>query len=512
MSSRLRLDATVLAAAVLFCPEAAAQADHGRLSGTVRTAGAQTVRGAIVSTTDGRVHARSDSLGQFVLEAVPAGRVQLRVRAIGYRTRDTALVIQGGGQTRWDAVLEPYAVAGEWADRESARAAAGTIDSVGRGLLRTAPPDAAAFSRFGREFFAQTLRRAAADANAVVSPASAAVALSMVLAGARGETAAEMARMLGPHGDDPVRRGAALVAALRDRKDITLHVANAVWVDNRLELQPGYQRTVTSSYGATVRAVSLATQRGADEINRWVSTETRGKIDGVLDEPLGGNAVLFIANAVYFKGKWIDEFDKRDTRQRDFTLASGRRVGVPAMERVGHFGYRRAHGYQLLRLPYRGGRTALYVALPDSGITVAALVDRLDAERWPASLGPAEASRVRVVLPRFKVERSMELNETLQAMGMRRAFDPAGADFGALARPRGGHGAAGLFVERALQKVFVEVNEEGTEAAAVTGIVMTLSAESGPRATFIVDRPFLFLLRDEVTGADLFIGRVADPR
>lgn len=387
----------------------------------------------------------------------------------------------------------------------------GRIDSVGRGLLKPARLDAAAFGRFGREFFAQTLRQAPADANTVVSPASAALALSMVLAGAQGETASEMARALEPNGDDPVRRGAALVAALRHRNDITLHVANAVWVDNALELQPRFQRIVTSSYGATVRAVPLATQQAVDQINRWVSTATRAKIAGLLDEPLGGNVGLFIANAVYFKGKWIDEFDKRDTRQREFTLSTGRRVSVAGMERVGRYGYRRGRGYQLLRLPYRGGRTALYVVLPDSGVTVAALVDRLGADGWPASLGPTDVNPVSVVLPRFRIERSTQLNATLQAMGMRRAFDPARADFGALARPRGGHGAVGLFVGKALQKVFVEVNEEGTEAAAATGIDMLTSAPPPP-IPFVVDRPFLFLLRDEVTGADLFIGRVADPR
>jgi serpin B len=497
-----------LAIAIAAAP-AAAQSDHSTVAGTVRSDGGQHVRWAIVGTADGRARASTDSLGRFLLEGVAPGRLQLRARAIGFVARDTVLVVKAGEQARWDVVLRPFRWAG---DGEAARDRSGRIDSVGRGLLKPAVPDAAPFGRFGREFFAQTLRRAPADANTIVSPASAALALSMVFAGAQGETASEMARSLAPDGTDPVRRGAALVAALRDRQDVTLHVANAVWVDNRLELQPRFHQTVAASYGATVRAVPLATQHAVDEINRWVSAATRGKIRGILDEPLGGDAGLFIANAVYFKGKWIDQFDKTHTRERDFTLPSGRRVVVPAMERVGRYGYRRAAGYQVLRLPYRGGRTALYIVLPDSGTTVAALVDRLGAAAaWPETHGPADVRGVRVVLPRFKVERSMELDETLQAMGMRRAFDPARADFGALARPRSGGGAANLFVAAALQKVFVEVNEEGTEAAAVTGIAMVTSAPPPP-IPFVVDRSFLFLLRDEVTGADLFIGRVSDPR
>jgi serine protease inhibitor len=420
--------------------------------------------------------------------------------------------------------LTPAAVAQRGASRPTvsgtvrdhlmrAEAAAGTIDSVAVGHLKAAPPDAAPFGTFGQRFFAEALRRASADSNAILSPPSAALALSMVLTGARGETADRMARALDPDADvpDPAGRSGALLAAARDRKDVTLQIASAVWVDTMLALQTGFQRTLASSYGAVARSVPLGSPRGLAAINRWADSATRGKIASLLNEPLPDSG-LFVANAVHFKGKWLKPFDTRETRQRDFTLHSGRRVRVATMERTGAYGYRRAPGYQIVRLPYRGGRTSMYIVLPDSGVTIAALVDSLTDQGWPASLARADFRTVHILLPRFKVEQTISLEPVLKAVGFGIAFDVGRADLRGIAQWKRDGRPAELYISRALQKVFVEVDEEGTEAAAVTGILVTAKEVPPPPVQFVVDRPFLFLLRDEVSGADMFVGSVARPR
>ena len=260
-----------------------------------------------------------------------------------------------------------------------------------------------------------------------------------------------------------------------------------------------------------IASMPLATTAAADRINGWADSVTHGLIAKILDQPLPDTTRLFLANAIYFKGKWLDQFAKSATRDRDFMLVSGRTVRVPMMERVGDYQYRRVPGYQLLRMPYRGGRSALYVLLPDSGVTTAALEARLAREGWPGSFGKERRAEVRVVLPRFEARVSSSLDKPLRALGAALAYDCARADFSGMARRVSGN-TLPLCIGKATQTVYMRVDEEGTEAAAITGIPMeTVTSEPPPPIPFIVDRPFLFVLRDEVTGADLFIGRIARP-
>jgi serpin B len=246
-------------------------------------------------------------------------------------------------------------------------------------------------------------------------------------------------------------------------------------------------------------------------INRWADRATHGRIKGLLDEPLPAATRLMLANAVYFKGKWADAFDASATRPREFLLASGRRIRVPAMERTGRLAYQRANGFQVVRLPYRGGRSAMYIILPDSGVGTRTLMQQFAAKGWPKTLAKGPERDVHLVLPKFHVEASLDLRKPLEQLGAGIAFDPRRADFRDLAVARSNGAPLPLCVDKAEQKVYIDVSEEGTEAAAVTGLTVVVTSAPPPPMNFVVDRPFLFVLRDEEGGSDLFVGRIGRP-
>jgi serpin B len=345
----------------------------------------------------------------------------------------------------------------------------------------------------------------------VLSPTSAAFALSIPLLGAGGATANEIATTLGVQGFDRTtlrRRTAAAMTAGTGRSDVQLEIANAMWVDTRMKLNPNFVDAV-APYRALIRSESLAAKSTVPEINAWADSVTHGKITKVLNEPLPDAARLFIANAVYFKGKWR-RVRQAATRRRDFRLASGEIVQVEGMERSGHVGYRRGERYQMIRLPYRGGRFAMYVALPDSGTPAATIEQDFAAHGMPASLIAKDFREVHFVIPRLHAELSYDLLPALASLGIHRAFDCDAAEFHGIGTGRDGAGSS-LCIAKVSQAVYLDVDEEGTEAAAVTEIAMTVTALAPPPLQLIVDRPFLFLLRDEQTGADLFVGTIRRP-
>jgi serpin B len=219
------------------------------------------------------------------------------------------------------------------------------------------------------------------------------------------------------------------------------------------------------------------------------------------------DTLLFLANAVYFKGKWSEPFDVKDTKDRPFHLRGGSQKNVPMMTQTKTFTYRRGTDYQAVRLPYQSENLAMYVFLPDTNSSPEKLLGIMTGDSWQRVTKPGFSEKEgTVVLPKFKLEYSVELNQPLQALGMKTAFDPVGADFSGIA-PQ-------LFISAARQKTFVEVKEEGTEAAAVTGIAMETSAMMVPPPNpfqMIVDRPFLFLIEDNQTGTILFMGVMFNP-
>lgn len=361
-----------------------------------------------------------------------------------------------------------------------------------------------AVNGFGFDLFAGV---ANGKQNTIMSPLSVAVLLGMVLAGAGGDTAAETAKVL--HLDDrrDVRVG-ALLRTLADTDQVTLSVADALWADRDKPLEEDYLTFVRRTFGATVEQDDLGSLNAARAIDTWADKNTNGRIREVAAD-LGlpdARAVLVLLNTVYFLGEWKTQFDRNGTRPEPFTRPDGGRVDVPTMHlNGGTFGYTQRDGYQMLRLPYgKHGRYGMEVMLPDDRNTLASLLTRLDAGEWRAAVDSLTEQTVdELALPRFELRWKGELNDALQRLGMTTAFTPGKANF----RPMS---PLDMWLEKIVHKTYVRVDERGTEAAAVTGGVMTTSARLNP-TVFRVDRPFAFTISDQQTGAILFVGAVTDP-
>jgi serine protease inhibitor len=350
--------------------------------------------------------------------------------------------------------------------------------------------------------------------NLFFSPLSASLALTMVLNGARNETYRQMAHALG-YGEQPVERinteNALLLHLLRspDPKTETL-VANSLWVQQGFSLLPSFLQACQKHYEAEVDSVDFMQDRegAAERINGWVKQNTKGLIPKLF-EPSDFSPLtrLVVVNTLYFKGKWQKPFDKQATREEEFHLEGGKVKRVPMMHQSGKFDYLRGDGFQAVALPYGAGELSFYLFLPDEGRSLQAFLKELTAERWAQWLKGFKPMEGDVGLPRFRIEATYPLKEPLQAMGITDAFDPEKADLSGVAPLTDGR----LFITKALQKAVVEVDEEGTKAAAATGVVVSVTAYNPNRFTLIANRPFFFIIRHNATGAILFMGIVRKP-
>jgi len=347
-----------------------------------------------------------------------------------------------------------------------------------------------------------------------VSPYSAATALQMVANGASGMTKVEIHQILGTTGLSAASLNAASKAAtdLLNLKDtnVILTTANALWYRQGAAFNPGFLEANQKFFLSTVKALDFRNVPLAEaEINRWASDQTHGRITGIANgmiDPIYTDLVL--ANAVYFRGKWLDPFDANLTQERPFHPAAGAAKNLPMMEMSKKFTYRKGSGYQAVRLPYVGDDLAMYVFLPDPGSSAPKLLQVMNGDNWRRVTIPGFKDRDGlVVLPKFKLENTLELNTPLKALGMKTAFNDRKADFSGMFSER-------HYISEVRQKAFVEVSEEGTEAAAVTAIAIpaSVSFEENPPKPFqmIVDRPFLFAIVDARSGMILFMGLVND--
>lgn len=362
---------------------------------------------------------------------------------------------------------------------------------------------------FGLDLF-RRLAAARPRENVIVSPLSAGLAVSMVGNGATEatRTGIENALAAGMGLDDLNLANAALTAALRT-DDVELALANSIWARQGVPFLPSFMEQNRRSYGAEVATLDFGSPEAPRRINAWASRNTNGRITEMVRGPLDGSLIMYLMNAVYFKGRWQDEFQLQATRPRTFH-APGGDVQRPMMTRTGSYGYLQGEGVQGVRLPYRGGRFAMYVLLPPAGQPLEQLRTSLTTDAWHTWMPQFQPREVNVTLPRFRMSLESRLNDPLEAMGMADAFSPARARFGAMV-PADFLGRQNVFVGEARQKVFIEVNEEGTEAAAVTGIEMRTTSAPAPPVEFTADRPFVLVIRDDQTGALLFVGQVNDP-
>jgi serpin B len=346
----------------------------------------------------------------------------------------------------------------------------------------------------------------------------------MAFAGARGETAVQMseALRLGSSGESLHKGFGETIHRLNTSggADYEMSVANSIWSQDDASLQAPFLDLVTRHYGGTMNVVDFSTDTEAARvtINRWVDEKTRQRIQELIAPGvLSVDTRLVLVNAVYFKGMWLLPFSKMATCDETFFLERGDKVQVPLMHQQEEFRYLKADGYQAVDLKYRGGDLSMLVILPDKKDGLRDLEERLSAEMLDDFVANARAREVRLFLPRFKMTwGAFELGSYLGALGMPLAFARFRADFSGINGYEPPH-VKSLFISAVLHKAFVEVNEEGTEAAAATAVAMAECAEAPPLAElppipiFRADHPFLFAIRDRESGAILFIGRVADP-
>jgi serpin B len=380
-------------------------------------------------------------------------------------------------------------------------------------LAQDPPPELAA----GNNAFAFDLYRAVRGEgdNLIVSPYSISAALAMTYAGARGDTAQQMADTL--HFTLPQEElhpaFSALDASLTGRGNqegqFQLNIANALWGQEGYGFLDEFLDLVNQYYGAGLNLLDfLGDPEGSREtINAWVEDKTEDRIQDLLKPgTITSDTQLVLTNAIYFKASWLFQFEPGDTQDAPFTLLDGTEVTVPMMDHTDYHGYLAGDGFQAVDQWYVGGDTRMIVILPDEG-RFAEIEDSLSASMFEDLRSGLQVQQIRLLVPRFEYEADFSLAQTLKDLGMPIAFDD-GADFSGMT------GQRGLFISDVIHKAFVKVDETGTEAAAATAVIMAeTAAMPDPEEPLEVrlDRPFIYLITDQTTGSILFVGRVLNP-
>jgi serpin B len=378
-----------------------------------------------------------------------------------------------------------------------------------------APDDGAALIRGNTAFAVDLYRRQAAEHrdNIFFSPYSISTAMAMVDAGARGETAAEIEKaMRFPFAGK--RLADAWAAVLDDvnrhKAGFDLLTANALWAARGVQFRQEYLATARNEFGARVETLDFAhdSEGARKRINNWVSETTKEKIrDLIARGMLNADTLLVLTNAIYMKAKWSDPFPKSATDMHGKFHAPGGDVTVPMMHTTENFSFFKGDGVRVLELPYEGDQLSMLIVLPDSNSGLAGVERDLTTEKiesWQSKLAPA---RVAVSLPRFTSEMTLDLNATLRAMGVRRAFSMTGdADFSGMSQKEK------IAISRVIHKARVDVDEQGTEAAAATAVIgVRATAMPSKPEMFVADHPFFFVIRRTGSGSVLFAGRLMKP-
>ncbi len=367
----------------------------------------------------------------------------------------------------------------------------------------------AASENFGLDFFREVVSQSDGG-NVFVSPLSVSMALGMTVNGARGTTEQGMRQALridGMTAEQANRAFRDLIGLLTTMDPaVTVEIANSIWYREGLEVLQEFVDVNVEFFNAVVQALDFASPQAAETINNWVSDATHGLIDRIIEGQIPPAIVMYLINAVYFKGDWTTKFDKSVTRPDTFHALDGDKT-VQMMHLKAGFRVVEEGTFSAIELPYGHELFHMTILLPDEPTGVDDLVASLSADRWRQLMARFEAAvleEIEVYLPKFKLEWKSELKPVLAAMGMAEAFDPNMADFTGIV-PEGG-----LYISEVFHKSFVRVDEEGTEAAAATRVDMGLGAISPP-PEFRVDRPFVFAIHDRHSGALLFIGKIVDP-
>jgi len=341
------------------------------------------------------------------------------------------------------------------------------------------------------------------EKNVFMSPLSVSLALGMVMNGANGQTRSEIEQVLNFKGmtADEINEYYRLMQQTLPQMDpvTKLSIANSIWYRSGFNIKSSFLKINSDYFNATSQGLDFSKPAALETINGWCSGHTNKLIPKVLDE-IDASAVLFLINAVYFKGTWVTKFKESDTRQSDFVDEDGKTVKVDMMQVKSDFGYYTDGAAQYLSMPYGNKAFSMIVILPDEGKTTGDVLGQLTAEKLSGAVNSMTTQELQLYFPKFKVKNRFQLKPMLQAMGMKQAFVPD-ADFGGITDNKP------LWIDFVQHDTYVDVNEEGTEAAAVT----TIGFKNSVGTAFLVNKPFLFIIRENSTGIILFTGKIGNP-
>jgi serpin B len=360
---------------------------------------------------------------------------------------------------------------------------------------------------FGFGLFDQVVSEKA-DQNVFVSPLSVSIALGMAYNGAKGETATAMQTTLGYEGLSQLEINQGYLTLLQiltnlDPK-VTMEIANSVWCRLGIPFLADFIERLEDFFAALVSELDFSAPGAANTINNWVAESTHDKIEKIVDDPISDHLVMFLINAIYFKGDWTYQFDKKDTYDGEFNTLSGTKT-VPTMHLHQELDYVENEDFQAVSLPYGDGFFSMMVILPKPEKDIDSLISEMSPENWITWQSQLVSQEGYLYLPKFELEFEASLKEVLKAMGMEIAFNEIEADFTGMSP------LTDLFISDVKHKTYVKVDEEGTEAAAVTSVEVGIT--SMPEGFQMrVDRPFIFVIFDKHTDALLFMGKIVEPK
>jgi serpin B len=343
------------------------------------------------------------------------------------------------------------------------------------------------------------------DKNVFISSFSMAIALAMIYNGAENKTKQALAELLGLKGFDlqQINKANAWLLSIQGRIDskVQFAIANSIWVRTGITPSLNFIQQIKDYYAGEVANLDFSRPDAANAINNWVHDKTHGKIHELVTPSLVDPAILILINAIYFKGSWTKQFDKEKTTEKDFHMIDGSHMPCPMMSQSGEYSYCETNEFQAVSLPYGEGRFSMYIFLPKPAYSIAEFQKKLTVPNWQKWMSGFDIAKGETSIPRFKVEYGQDLLEDLKALG---GDEIAGVDFTAM-------GAGPLLISNVIHKVVVEVNEEGTEAAAAAAVIMFRGMPPTKLFTLTVDRPFFAAIVDNLTSAVLFSGFILDP-
>ncbi|MBN2280011.1 MAG: serpin family protein [Candidatus Marinimicrobia bacterium] len=347
------------------------------------------------------------------------------------------------------------------------------------------------------------------EGNLFISPLSVSMALGMVYNGAVGDTKTEIAQMLGlsGHSDQEINEYYHKMITLLPKLDdqVKLEIANSIWVREGFSVEPEFLNINIAYFHAEIDNLDFSQTEAAEVINDWVAEATHNKIETIIDE-IPGDVIMYLINALYFKGDWTRKFKKSSTFEDNFYCQSGSTKRIDMMYQKENFNYAENDQFQLIDLPYSNEKFSLTIILPKVGHNLTDLNRSLTVSDWYNYLSNAGKKEVELYLPKFELEYKRELSQILHSMGMKSAFEGMLSDFTGINAETGRN----LVIDEVMHKTYLKIDEEGSEAAAVTSVGMRITSVMPDEIVMKIDRPFLLAIRERENGTILFIGKITD--